>query len=92
MPDQTIIKPNQKFRAYEQEIPTAFRDIIICTQPEQLEEQGEPAQEEVKQPGYTVVPDDTPGWYNIVDGQGKKVNESKLRKEQADEMLEDLKQ
>jgi hypothetical protein len=27
---RTIIKPGQKFRAYQEEIPKAFRDVVVC--------------------------------------------------------------
>lgn len=90
--DQTIIKPNQKFKANPDEIPAVFGDSVICLEEDQLES-AEIKDEEVKKPEYEIEADETPGWYNIKHKEtGKLVNENKLREDQAKEELEKLNQ
>lgn len=81
-----IIKPNQVFDASIDQIPEAFRDTVIPVDPESLPKET-PIQ--VASPGYKVV-SPSPGWYNVVDSQGKKVNEKALRQDQAQKLVEQL--
>jgi hypothetical protein len=79
-----IIKPNQVFEASLDEIPAAFRDVIVPVDklPEEL-----PL--EVVGMNYTVV-SKGPGWYNVIDAQGKVVNEKSLRLPEAKALMESL--
>lgn len=43
------------------------------------------------QPEFDIVPDGTPGWYNIINkASGKQMNEKKLRPEEAQAKLKEL--
>ena len=82
------IKPNQVFTATIDEIPQAFRDVIV------------PVDELPKEPEPVTMPLDeqytlqqkTPGWYEIIDVNGKVVSEKAMRKEEAENVLEALTQ
>jgi hypothetical protein len=85
------VKSNEKFQAFPSQIPEAFRDTCIPLEdvdvpspPVEKKKPAPPVKEE-----YTL--DSLPGgWYNILDSEGKKVNESSLRKEKAEEFLKSL--
>lgn len=83
-----IIKPNEKFSAYEHEIPASFRDSIVCLDkipsPDTERLKSEPVRKE-----YTLQAKGV-GWYNIIDSEGKVLNEKALRQQEAKEMLESL--
>lgn len=79
-----IIKQNQVFEATEAEIPKGFRDVIVPVDPIP-----EPPALEVVPGGYQVR-SRGPGWYDVVDAQGKVVNEGALRQADAQKLLEDL--
>jgi hypothetical protein len=84
MSNGRIIKPNEIFEANEAEIPLAFRDLIVLAGPIP-----EPPALEVAPGGYSVM-SRGPGWYDVVDAQGKVVNEGALRQADAQKLLEDL--
>jgi hypothetical protein len=80
-----IIKPNETFDAHPDEIPKAFRDTVVPVNPESIVEpplQIASGTYEIKSRG--------PGLYNVVDGQGKIVNEKGLSAQAAKELLETL--
>jgi hypothetical protein len=79
-----IIKLNQVFEATEAEIPKAFRDVVVPVAP-----LPEPPALEVISGGYQVR-SRGPGWYDVVNAQGKVVNENALRQADAQELLERL--
>jgi hypothetical protein len=79
-----IIKPNQVFEATPEEIPIGFRDVVVPVGPMPPE----PALEVVAG-GYSIM-SRGPGWYDVVDAQGKVVNEGALRQDAAQKLLEDL--
>jgi len=85
-----IIKRNQRFSATIDEIPKAFRDTIIPVNPEELKSVEAIPDAKVLEMDYTVKHVNS-GWYNVLDSNGKVMNEAKLRKEQAEELLESLK-
>ncbi len=80
-----IIKPNQEFMAVPEEIPEAFRDVI-----RPLEYVPEPVEVSATTPQTYEIVHRSYGWYNIIDSQGKKVNEKSLRKAEAEAMVEQL--
>jgi hypothetical protein len=83
-----IIKPGEVFRARIEEIPLAFRDVIIPLDPQVLKKAEEPIP--VEQSNYTIVTR-SPGWFNVVrESDGKVMNENALRKEDAETLIESL--
>lgn len=81
-----IIKPQQLFWARPDEVPEAFRDVIIPVA-------GLPEEPPLEVTGgaYTLTPDaEAPGKYNIQDAQGKQLNEGPLAKDEADKIMKDL--
>lgn len=83
-----IIKPNEKFKAATHEVPQAFRDVIVP-----LEDiPGSPPAPIVKgiETVYTAKPRGKGGWYDVVDKNGKVLNEKALKKEVAEKLLQDL--
>jgi hypothetical protein len=85
-----IIKENQIFEAYPSEIPKAFRDSIIP-----LEKQSNNKVPNPVAPVPVLKTKYSPkhvsgGWYDIVDDNGKVINEKKMRKEEAQELIKEL--
>jgi hypothetical protein len=86
-----LIRANDKFRAAPSEIPTAFKDIIIA-----LEDFVDPAAAPdpllvVKKVNYSLQPrGKSKSQFDVVDGQGKRINEKALTKEVATNLLNDL--
>lgn len=85
-----IIKPGQVFTARLDEIPAAFRDVIKPVDADDVktitEEKTVPAPEleySVRHKGSA--------WYDVVNKDGKVLNDKSLRKEQAEELVESLK-
>lgn len=79
-----IIKPNQTFMARPDEIPETMRDIIIPLDTLPEEKPVEPIN-----PGYSLKGKGA-GWYDVVDGRGKAMNEKSLRLEEAKKLLLDI--
>jgi hypothetical protein len=81
-----IIKPNEKFSAYPEEISESFKDVIICLEEEAVVEKKQAQAPVVKLFGVKKRPktdgDEDPGkdkkgkvksWYNVVNKDNKKV-------------------
>ena len=85
-----IIKPNEKFKASSSEIPKAFRNVIIPL--EEIPKNSQPSKVIVqgKLPTYTLKPKERDGWFNIVNEQGKAINEKPLKENDAVQLLNDL--
>lgn len=79
-----IIKPNQVFWAKPEDIPEGFRDVIVP-----LTEVPADTPVEFTETKYELQAR-SPGWYDIVDGQGKVLNESAMREDKAREMITSL--
>ena len=79
-----IIKPNQTFDASPDEIPAAFRDIVVPVTPLP------PAPKLDVQAGAYQLRHRGSNWYDILDGQGKVVNEKALRQDEARKIIEGL--
>ena len=79
------IKPNQRFKAKPSEIPEGIRDIIIP-----LENLPEEKPVAVTPAGYFLKYKGS-GWYDVVDGDDKPMNEKSLRQDDAKALLESLK-
>jgi len=80
-----IIKPGEVFHARPDEIPKAFRDVVIPL--DGLPEEVTP--ENVVKTTYTPVHRGG-GRYNVVDGNDKVVNDGYLTKEGAQKLVNDL--
>jgi hypothetical protein len=84
-----IIKPNEKFEAYLDEIPKAFKDQIIPLQP-LPESVNAPVVKSIPVV-YTIEPIDSEGLlFNIIDSQGKVFNETPLDEETAKQFVKDI--
>jgi len=85
-----LIKPNQIFKAYARDIPRAFRDCIIPMEGGTYEETN--IVEEIKTDGKPIfkIEPKGRGWFNIVNADGKVINEKALRDDEAKEMLKEL--
>ncbi len=85
-----IIKPNEKFQAYEHEIPKSFRDVIIPLQTIPSTTKSPAPEVKGVDPVYTVKARGKGGWYDVVDANGKVLNEKALKKEVAEKLVQDL--
>ena len=77
------IKPGQTFTATVEEIPTAFRDLIIPL--EKLPE--DKLLSAKKSSNYTIVEIEGTNTWNIVDSQGKIFNEKPMVRLEAEKLL-----
>ena len=90
-----IVKPGEKFYAEPHEIPEAFRDVIIpidskgqrvsvevATEQEKVEEAEAKVVYNLKHRGG--------GWWDVVNEEGKAINETALKKDKAEELLNSL--
>lgn len=83
-----IIKPGQEFTARPSEISKAFRDVIIPLEEVKVEEL--PPMEVIKG-NYSVQPrGKSKTWFDVVDKNGKVINEKALMKDAADKLAHDL--
>lgn len=90
-----IIKPNEIFYAYPNEIPKGFRDVVIPLDKDiKWDEPTKPdvviVPPVVNVPSFSAKKRDGSQWYDIFDAQGKKLNEKGLTKEKAEAFIEDL--
>ena len=95
-----IIKPGQKFSAKPSDIPKGFRDVVKPLEPipyvipePGAKKKTEPPVQQVKvtEAIYKVQPRaNSKTWFDVVDAQGKKLNEKALTKEIAENLVTDL--
>lgn len=84
------IKTNERFRACEIDVPEAFRDNIKLLDGEiSMTEAVHKSKTLERKVTYTVESRGG-GWYNVVDGQGKIVNDKALKAEDAKQLKEEL--
>jgi hypothetical protein len=83
----TVIKPNQKFQAYEHEISKAFRDVIIPIGTRKAIDEVAPS--DVHPILYTLQPN-ADGLFDIYNAQGKKMTENALDEETARSLIKEL--
>ncbi len=95
-----IIKPNEIFKAYPSDISAAFKHLVVevdeadktIITPTKIETTVPPVEEKtevVKKP-YSIKRRGNSMWYDIVDSNGKVINDKALRKENAEELLKAL--
>jgi hypothetical protein len=97
---QRIIKPGEIFEAKLEEIPEGFRDLIapvnegakkVMATGTTKEDTGPVPEVEIKPAVYDLVHKGG-SWYNVVDSDGKVMNEKALRKGDAEALIENLMQ
>ena len=95
MANLKYIKPGQIFEATEEEIPVAFRDLIVrvdgdaSPSPVEVEKKLDDVAKEASE--YTLKARGGGGWYDVVDINGKVVNEKALKQDAALELINTLK-
>ena len=87
-----IIKPGQRFYAKEEEIPPAFRDVIVAVDPVKAAKVQEKREEKIDKsnaPKFELQ-HRSGKWWDVVNESGKVQNEKALAKEDAQELLNSL--
>lgn len=85
-----MIKPGQVFVARLDEIPEAFRDTIVPVDGVELEVAKKAEDSvDVAKLTYTISPKGG-NWFNVLDAEGKQVNEKSLRRLEAEELVRSL--
>lgn len=79
-----IIKPGQVFSAYESEIPKGAMDIIVPLDPSDSVDTKKP-----DAATYELV-DVGGGWFDVKNEAGKVLNEKRMRREEALELIKKL--
>lgn len=81
-----IVKPGERFWARPEEIPEAFSDTIVPVDKAAL-----PAEERVDAvaPSYSLKHRGG-GWFDIVDQQGKQINQRAMKKADAEQKIVEL--
>lgn len=87
-----IYRPGEVFWARPEEISSQFRDLIkpLDPIPSEMPIDTPIAESFITKPAYTKVKRETSNFWDILDGEGKKLNEKALREDQADEYLKSL--
>jgi len=86
----TIIKPNQVFEAREDEIPKAFRDVIIRLDGIPTSKNIDIEKVKERKNKYKTEETSRAGYVHIVDNNGKKISEKPLKKDDAKKLISDL--
>jgi hypothetical protein len=85
-----ILKPGEQFTAYPDQIPKAFRDVIIALEP--IEDMNDrpviPAN--ISRMTYSLKPAEKEGFFDIYNGKDKKMNEIPLEESTAKQLIKDL--
>ena len=76
------VKPNEVFKAYPREIPPAFRDLF-----ELLEGDENAVERVITAPSKFAIGEREDGMFDVVDPDGKCVNDVPLGKEDAEKLL-----
>lgn len=82
-----IIKPGERFKADPADIPPAFRDL--CLPLEEVKEK-QPVKLDITKSAYKLQQKGTGAWFDVVDANGKVINEKGLKKEIAEKLIIDL--
>lgn len=77
-----MIRPGETFLALSNEVPTAFRDTIKQLDPT--------VEVEAVKVVYTAKKRGNSNWWDVVDAQGKVLNDKALKKAEAVELAEKL--
>lgn len=85
-----IIKPGEIFEADEDKLPKAFMDTLICVNPEDRGkiQEAQKAEKQTKEILYKLQSDtEDENLWNIINEEGKPINEKPMVKEEADALL-----
>lgn len=82
--ESTIIKRNQVFVCYPEEVPAGFMDLV-----EVVDEAAPPAPPKPVKHTYSVENKGN-GWFDVLDSEGKKLNSKGLREDEAKQMKKEL--
>lgn len=87
------IKPNERFEAKESDIPSM--DLVKKIGSGGMKRKGKETKQkeepiETKKPEYTAKKRETSNYYDVVNEDGKAINEKALTKEKADELVEQM--
>ena len=87
-----IVKPGERFTAYPEEIPVAFRDVIRALDPiTEAQDDLNYVEANVTRPVYILQPiEGDESLFDIVNGSGKKINETPLDEATANQLIADL--
>ena len=94
-----IIKPGQIFEAFPEEISPSFRTMVIPVSADAVfkpEAQDGEVQTDVKAENVAKVINslrprgESKAWFDVVNAEGKPMNEKVLKKEVAEKLIEDL--
>lgn len=86
--DGRVIKPGEKFYAAEEDISKAFRDTVIP-----ITALPEPKKPTPPTPvTFELVEDEEDGTWNVVNSEGKKMSDSQLTQEDAEQLKAELEQ
>jgi predicted metal-binding protein len=84
-----LIKPNEIFKAYEEQIPKGFRDVVIALSPLKSEREANPVRPALVT--YKVQKRKDSEFFDIVDKSGKVLNtKTDLTEELAKQFVKDL--
>jgi len=90
------VRSGEIFEARVEDIPEAFRDTVIPLNPVLLKEAVEKKEEEILEivkktsNNYSIRPRATGTWVDVVDMNGKKINEKALKLSDAEGLLKKL--
>jgi len=85
-----IIKPGETFEAALEDLPKAFMDTLECLEPNELQKVTEKQTRESQTIEILYKLEEADGsedLYNVVNEEGKAINEAPLPKESAEELL-----
>ena len=87
MANGKIIKPGEVFSALPSQIPEGFRDVVVPVDDLPEEVVMTPKVAEIE---YTLKSRGQGGWYDVVDSNGKIVNDKALKLTDANQLISDL--
>lgn len=87
-----IVKPGEKFRATPESIPKGFRDLLIPLEGGSFEEveKKQAVKLDITKSTYKLVKREKSAWFDVVDANGKVLNEKGMKKEIAEKLISDL--
>lgn len=89
--DGTIIKPQETFHAKEEEIPEAFRDIIVKVEPVKKKQTKAKAKPKEFLPPYDIIQREGSDLWDVIDANKETITDGGgLSEEEADAMLTKL--
>lgn len=86
---QKMLVQNRVVWALPEEVPEGVRDVVVPVHPEDLGDVEKTESINVAKLEYTVVPKKG-GYYDVVNSDGKVINEKSLRKDAAQELIDSL--